>query len=46
MAGTGKGFGNYLMVLGVIDTVALFTVIFYDGDSGEFGAKILTAAGR
>ncbi len=28
MAETGKGFGNYLMVLGVIETVALFTMIF------------------
>ncbi|MBN2120268.1 MAG: V-type ATP synthase subunit K [Candidatus Omnitrophica bacterium] len=25
---TGKGFGNYLMVLGVIETVALFVMIF------------------
>lgn len=25
---TGKGFGNYLMVLGVIETVALFVMVF------------------
>ena len=25
---TGKGFGNYLMVLGVIETVAVFVMIF------------------
>ena len=25
---TGKGFGNYIMVLGVIETVALFTMVF------------------
>ena len=35
MAETGKGFGNYLMVLGVIETVALFVMVF-----------ILMAAGR
>ena len=28
MAETGKGFGNYLMVLGVIETVALFVMVF------------------
>jgi V/A-type H+-transporting ATPase subunit K len=28
MAETGKGFGNYLMTLGVIETVALFILIF------------------
>ncbi|MDD3807075.1 MAG: V-type ATP synthase subunit K [Candidatus Marinimicrobia bacterium] len=25
---TGKGFGNYIMVIGVIETVALFTMVF------------------
>lgn len=25
---TGKGFGNYIMVLGIIETVALFVMIF------------------
>lgn len=28
MADTGKGFGNYLMVLGIIETVALFVMVF------------------
>jgi V/A-type H+-transporting ATPase subunit K len=28
LAETGKGFGNYIMVLGIIETVALFTMIF------------------
>lgn len=28
MAETGKGFGNYLMVLGIIETVALFVLVF------------------
>ena len=28
LAETGKGFGNYIMVLGVIETVALFTMVF------------------
>lgn len=28
MAETGKGFGNYLMVLGIIETVALFVMVF------------------
>ena len=35
MAETGKGFGNYLMVLGVIETVSLFVMVF-----------ILMAAGK
>lgn len=25
---TGKGFGNYIMALGIIETVALFTMVF------------------
>ena len=28
MAETGKGFGNYLMALGVVETVALFVMVF------------------
>lgn len=28
---TGKGFGNYIMVLGVIETVALFVMVFSGG---------------
>lgn len=28
MGETGKGFGNYLMVLGIIETVAIFTMVF------------------
>lgn len=28
MADTGKGFGNYLMVLGIIETIALFILVF------------------
>ena len=28
LAETGQGFGNYLMVLGVIETVALFVMVF------------------
>ena len=28
LAETGKGFANYIMVIGVIETVALFTMIF------------------
>ncbi|MFH1361000.1 MAG: V-type ATP synthase subunit K [Candidatus Omnitrophota bacterium] len=28
MGETGKGFGNYLIVLGVIETVALFVMVF------------------
>jgi len=35
MGETGKGFGNYLMVLGIIETVALFVMVF-----------ILMAAGK
>ena len=27
-AETGKGFGNYIMVLGIIETVALFVMVF------------------
>jgi V/A-type H+/Na+-transporting ATPase subunit K len=28
LAETGKGFGNYIMVLGLIETVALFVMVF------------------
>lgn len=28
MAETGKGFGNYLMTIGVVETVALFVMVF------------------
>ncbi len=28
LAETGQGFGNYLMTLGVIETVALFVLVF------------------
>ncbi|MBP9599811.1 MAG: V-type ATP synthase subunit K, partial [Desulfobacter sp.] len=28
LAETGKGFGNYMMVLGIIETVALFVMVF------------------
>jgi len=31
LAETGKGFGNYLMALGVIETVALFVMVFIGG---------------
>lgn len=32
---TGKGFGNYLMVLGIIETVALFILAFAMGVLGK-----------
>ncbi len=28
LAETGKGFGNYIMVLGIVETVALFVMVF------------------
>ncbi|MBN2658720.1 MAG: V-type ATP synthase subunit K [Spirochaetales bacterium] len=31
LAETGKGFGNYIMVLGLIETVALFVMVFVMG---------------
>ena len=31
LAETGKGFGNYVMVLGLIETVALFVMVFLMG---------------
>ena len=36
MAETGKGFGNYLMVLGIIETVALFVMVFILMAAGKF----------
>jgi len=32
---TGKGFGNYIMVVGVIETVALFVMVFALGAVGK-----------
>jgi V/A-type H+-transporting ATPase subunit K len=34
LAETGKGFGNYIMVLGLIETVALFVMVFMLGVIG------------
>ena len=34
LAETGKGFGNYMMVLGIIETVALFVMVFLLGKVG------------
>ncbi len=34
---TGKGFGNYLMVIGVIETVALFVMVFALQVLGKLG---------
>ncbi|MCA1755695.1 MAG: V-type ATP synthase subunit K, partial [Spirochaeta sp.] len=31
LAETGKGFGNYIMVLGLVETVALFVMVFLLG---------------
>lgn len=31
LAETGKGFGNYIMVVGLIETVALFVMVFLMG---------------
>lgn len=31
MGETGQGFGNYLMTLGVVETVALFVMVFIQG---------------
>jgi V/A-type H+-transporting ATPase subunit K len=28
LAATGKGFGNFIMILGIIETVALFVMVF------------------
>lgn len=37
MGETGKGFGNYIIVLGIIETVALFIMAFTLGILGKFG---------
>ena len=34
LAETGKGFGNYIMVLGLLETVALFVMVFMLGVVG------------
>ena len=34
LAETGKGFGNYIMVLGLVETVALFVMVFLLGVIG------------
>lgn len=34
LAETGKGFGNYIMVLGLVETVALFVMVFLMGIVG------------
>ncbi len=31
LADTGQGFGNYLMTLGIVETVALFVMVFVQG---------------
>ncbi|MFC1804307.1 V-type ATP synthase subunit K [Candidatus Omnitrophota bacterium] len=36
MGETGKGFGNYIVVLGIIETVALFVMAFAMGLLGKF----------
>lgn len=36
MGETGKGFGNYIIVLGIIETVALFVMAFTLGLLGRF----------
>lgn len=36
MGETGKGFGNYIIVLGIIETVALFIMAFTLGLLGKF----------
>jgi len=35
MGETGKGFGNYIVVLGIIETVALFVMVFSMGLIGK-----------
>ncbi|MFH1457618.1 MAG: V-type ATP synthase subunit K [Candidatus Omnitrophota bacterium] len=35
MGETGKGFGNYIIALGIIETVALFTMVFTLGILGK-----------
>lgn len=38
MGETGKGFGNYIVVLGIIETVALFVMAFAMGLLGKLAA--------
>lgn len=38
MGETGKGFGNYIVVLGIIETVALFVMAFSLGILGKLGS--------
>ena len=38
MGETGKGFGNYIIVIGIIETVALFVMAFALGLLGKLGA--------
>lgn len=35
---TGKGFANYMIVLGMIETIAIFVLIFLSGKVGAFSA--------
>lgn len=35
MAETGKGFGNYLIALGLVETVALFVMVFLNSLAGK-----------
>ncbi|MFH1046548.1 MAG: V-type ATP synthase subunit K, partial [Candidatus Omnitrophota bacterium] len=35
MGETGKGFGNYIVVIGIIETVALFVLAFSMGLLGK-----------
>lgn len=37
MGETGKGFGNYMIVLGMVETVALLVMAFTLGILGSFG---------
>ena len=37
MAETGKGFGNYLIALGIAETVALFVMVFIMMGTGRIG---------
>ncbi len=37
MAETGKGFGNYLIALGIAETVALFVMVFIMMGTGKIG---------
>lgn len=42
---TGKGFTNYLFVLGIIETVALFVMVFLMGQIDKLMVVAKTAAG-